>query len=486
MADAVRAVARAAYGRGARWVDVLWFDMLVKRARLELAPEDSLEFVPPWIGERMRWLSDEHAARVSLTGSDSTIFDGIDPVRMGRDLLPYVKEVPEVVNARTTNWTAGPCPNPRWAERVHPELDPEAALDKLWDEIVHVCRLDADDPVEAWRERMRAIVASAERLSERRFDAIHLRGPGTDLTVGLLPSHRWLGADFTTVDGLTHYPNLPTEEIFTTPDPERVDGHVSATMPLEVYGSFISGIEMTFEGGRATKVDARRGRGGAALDRREGGRRPARRARARRRRRTDRPARHGLLRDAARRERGEPHRARQRLHLPARGRGRPRSREPQRPPRRLHDREPRGRRRRDHARRRDRSRPPGRRVADLSDAQRFAELIVEVGANVQEGQEVEILADLGTEEVVRAIAGAAYRKGARFVDVWWWDALAEARAPAPRAAPRPSTTSRPSPARACCGSARSAAAGSGSSATPSRMPWRASIPSARAATCCRA
>ena len=106
---------------------------------------------------------------------------------------------------------------------------------------------------------MRAIVASAERLSERRFDAIHLRGPGTDLTVGLLPSHRWLGADFTTVDGLTHYPNLPTEEIFTTPDPERVDGHVSATMPLEVYGSFISGIEMTFEGGRATKVDADEG-----------------------------------------------------------------------------------------------------------------------------------------------------------------------------------------------------------------------------------
>ncbi|MEJ7569959.1 MAG: aminopeptidase [Gaiellaceae bacterium] len=259
MAEMVRAVARAAYGRGARWVDVFWWDMLVKRARLELAPEDSLEFVPPWIGERLRWLSDEHAARLSLTGSDSTIFDGIDPARMGRDLMPYVKEVPEIVNARTTNWTAGPCPNPRWAERVHPELPPDEALDRLWDEIVHVCRLDADDPEEAWRERMRAIVASAKRLTERRFDAIHLQGPGTDLTVGLLASHRWLGADFTTVDGLTHYPNIPTEEVFTTPDPERVDGHVSATMPLEVYGSFISEIRMTFEGGRATRVDADEG-----------------------------------------------------------------------------------------------------------------------------------------------------------------------------------------------------------------------------------
>ena len=259
MADAARAVARAGYARGARWVDVLWWDPLVKRARLELAPEDSLEFVPPWLGERMHWLSDERAARVSLSGSDSAVFDGIDPARMGRDLLPYLKEVPELVNDRTTNWTVGPCPNPRWAERVHPELPPDEALDRLWDEIVHVCRLDSDDPVAAWRERMRAIVASAKRLSERRFDAIHLTGPGTDLTVGLLPSHRWLGADFTTVDGLTHYPNIPTEEVFTTPDPERVDGHVSATMPLEVYGSLISGIKMTFEGGRATAVEAESG-----------------------------------------------------------------------------------------------------------------------------------------------------------------------------------------------------------------------------------
>jgi aminopeptidase len=259
MADAARAIARSAYRRGARYVDVFWWDLLIKRARLELAPEDTLEYVPPWVGRRMQWLSDERAARVSLTGTDSTVFDGIDSARMGRDLMPYIKEIPEIVNARTTNWTAGPCPNPRWAQRVHPELEPDEALEQLWDEVVHVCRLDTDDPVAAWRTRMEAIVASADRLTERRFDAVHFNGPGTDLTVGLMPSSRWLGADFTTVDGLTHYPNLPTEEVFTTPDPERVDGHVSATMPLEVYGSFMSGIRITFEGGRATKVDADEG-----------------------------------------------------------------------------------------------------------------------------------------------------------------------------------------------------------------------------------
>lgn len=256
MEDAARAVARAAYRRGAKYVDVFWWDLLVKQARLELADESTLDYVPPWIEERMEWLSREHAARVSLTGTSAAVFDGIDPARTGRDMLPYVPAVPKIVNERTTNWTAAPVPNPGWAARVHPELEPADALEKLWDEIVYVLRLDAEDPVEAWRERMTAIVASADRLTERRFDALHLKGPGTDVTVGLMPSSKWLGADFTTVDGLKHYPNLPTEEVFTTPDPERVDGHVSATMPLELYGSTMDGIRIEFEGGRAVKIDA--------------------------------------------------------------------------------------------------------------------------------------------------------------------------------------------------------------------------------------
>ncbi|HUQ23430.1 MAG TPA: aminopeptidase [Gaiellaceae bacterium] len=259
MEDAARAVARAGYRHGAKYVDVFWWDQLVKRARLDLADEDTLDFVPPWIEQRMRWLSDERAARVSLSGTSAAVFDGVDAARSGRDLLPYVATVPRIVNERTTNWTAGPCPNPGWAARVHPELEPDEALDKLWDEIVYVCRLDADDPVAAWRERMKAIVASADKLTDRRFDALQLQGPGTDLTIGLMPSSKWLGADFQTVDGRTHYPNLPTEEVFTTPDPDRIDGHVSATMPLELYGSYMNGIRIQFEQGQAVKIDADQG-----------------------------------------------------------------------------------------------------------------------------------------------------------------------------------------------------------------------------------
>ena len=259
MEDAARAIARASYERGAKYVDVFWWDQLVKRERLLHADDATLDYVPPWIGRRLEWLSEEHGARISLTGTSATAFDGIAPARLGRDLLPYVAEVPAIVNARTTNWTAGPYPNLEWAQRVHPQLEPEEALDRLWADVLHILRLDEEDPVAAWRERMEVILASADRLTERRFDAIHLRGPGTDLTIGLLPSSKWLGADFETVDGLTHYPNLPTEEVFTTPDPNRVDGHVSATMPLELYGSYMEGIRIEFEGGRAVKADADRG-----------------------------------------------------------------------------------------------------------------------------------------------------------------------------------------------------------------------------------
>jgi aminopeptidase len=257
-----REVARAAYQRGARWVDVLYFDQWLKRERVAHAPEDSLDFVPPWLVERLRWLSDEHAARITLSGPQApTALSGLDPSRAGRDLLPYLPQSGDVVNARTTNWSISPAPNPAWATAVYPDIPAEEAYERLWEAVVHICRLDEDDPVAAWEERMETLRAASSRLTERRFDRIHLHGPGTDLTVGLFPSSRWLAAGQETVDGIHHNPNVPSEEVFTTPDPSRTDGYVTATMPLELYGSVISGIHVEFEGGRAVKIDAEQGAG---------------------------------------------------------------------------------------------------------------------------------------------------------------------------------------------------------------------------------
>jgi aminopeptidase len=255
-----RQVARVAYERGARWVDVLYFDYWIKRERIARAPEDSLEFVPPWMLDRLQWLSDEHAARIWLSGPPAPkAFEGLDPKRAGRDLLPYLPLTGKIVNARTTNWSICPGPTPAWAEAVYPELPSEEAYRKLWESLVHICRLDADDPTAAWGERMNTLRSVAARLSEHRFDRVRLHGPGTDLTVGLFPSSQWHAADFETVDGVRHYPNIPSEETFTTPDPDRADGYVTATLPLELYGSVISGIRVEFAGGRAVKIDAERG-----------------------------------------------------------------------------------------------------------------------------------------------------------------------------------------------------------------------------------
>jgi aminopeptidase len=255
--ELTRTVTRAAYERGAKYVDVLYFDQWLKRERIALAAEDTLDFVPPWMRERLLYLSDEHAARVSLSGPHAPrALDGLDPARAGRDLLPYLPETGEIVNRMTTSWCIVPAPTRSWAELVYPGLDREDAFVKLWDDVAHICRLDADDPAQAWAERSSELKANAQRLTEQRYDALRLHGPGTDVTIGLLPSAHWAAGDLQTVDGRRHSPNLPTEELFTTPDPERVDGHVSATMPLELSGSIIAGIRVDFEGGRAVKIDA--------------------------------------------------------------------------------------------------------------------------------------------------------------------------------------------------------------------------------------
>jgi aminopeptidase len=253
-----RAVAEACYTRGAKFVDVVYFDPHLKRARIEHADPSTIEYVPDWYSERLLALSDERGARVSIAGpTEPGLMDGLDPTLVGKDRLPWLKEISKVVAERTTNWTIVPCPTVNWAHLVYPELADGAALEKLWEDLEHVLRLDEPDPNAAWDERMEILNSSAGRLTERGFDAIELRGPGTELTVGLLPTHRWWAADFSTVDGLRHFPNLPTEEVFTTPDPLRTSGHVTSTKPLVLRdGTIVRGLRVRFENGVATAVEA--------------------------------------------------------------------------------------------------------------------------------------------------------------------------------------------------------------------------------------
>ncbi len=252
-----RAVAEAAYQAGARFVDLQVFDVHLKRSRALYADPDTLTFVPPWYGERMLALSGAKAARIVFSGPVAPkIMDGIDPELVARDMLPAIKESIVVVNERATNWTIGPCPTPGWAELVHPSLDTGSALERLWNQIARVCRLDEPDPVAAWEERLDQLVAAARRLDALRLDSLRFEGPGTELSVGLFPSSHWLCGRFETAAGLRHAPNLPTEEVFTTPDPERVNGTVRSTKPLFTSGRMITGLTVSFEHGSAVEIDA--------------------------------------------------------------------------------------------------------------------------------------------------------------------------------------------------------------------------------------
>jgi aminopeptidase len=255
-----RAVAEAAYKQGARFVDLQVFDVHLKRSRALYADPSTLTFVPPWYGERMLALSGARAARIVLSGPAAPkIMDGIDPELAGRDMLPAIKESIMVVNERTTNWTIGPCPTPGWARLIHPWLDTGSALERLWEQIAHVCRLDEPDPVAAWEDRLDQLVLAASRLDALRLDSLRFTGPGTELSVGLFPSSHWLCGRFETAAGLRHAPNLPTEEVFTTPDPERVNGTVRSTKPLFTSGRMITGLTVRFENGRAVEIDADQG-----------------------------------------------------------------------------------------------------------------------------------------------------------------------------------------------------------------------------------
>jgi aminopeptidase len=256
--EQARATAEAAYKRGAEFVDVAYFDPYLKRVRIESADPDTLDFVPRWYGERLLEHAELNGARINLRSVTApNVMDGLDKSLRGKDMLPTVKEIFKVISERSTNWCFVPAPHPAWARLVYPDLPVDEAYEQLWRELEHVLRLDEPDPLAAWDERMAVLSDNAARLTERRFEAIELRGPGTELTIGLLPTAIWSSVEFSTAKGLRHLANLPSEEVFTTPDPRRTSGHVTAMKPLVLNdGTIIRGLTVRFEDGVAVEIDA--------------------------------------------------------------------------------------------------------------------------------------------------------------------------------------------------------------------------------------
>ena len=256
-APLVRELARVAYQEGARHVDVLYTDPHVRRALIEAGPDDSLDWSPPWLVERIERLTEVQGARITIVGDpEPELLADLDPRRVGRARMTAVVDASlKQATDRKVSWTIAAYPNEGWARAMFGEPD----VERLWQAVASCVRLDEADPVAAWRTHVDRLAERAETLNERRLDAVRFRGPGTDLTVGLLDGSRWESARVETIWGQAHVPNLPTEEVFTTPDPRRTEGTVRATRPLGLLGTIVRDLELRFEAGRAVEVRASSG-----------------------------------------------------------------------------------------------------------------------------------------------------------------------------------------------------------------------------------
>jgi aminopeptidase len=254
-APLVRAIARQAYANGARYVDVLYTDQHVRRAHIAAAADDALGYSPPWLVSRLRELGETGGALVAITGNpEPELYSDLDGERVGKARMREVAEESLKLTDGLCNWTIVAYPNEGWARTVFGEPD----VERLWDAVGAAVRLDEPDPVAAWRDHIARLQARATSLNERRFDHLRYRGPGTDLTIGLHPDSEWRAALDESI-GIKHVANMPTEEVFTTPDWRRTEGTVRSTLPLQIQGNIVRDLEVRFEGGRAVEVTAASG-----------------------------------------------------------------------------------------------------------------------------------------------------------------------------------------------------------------------------------
>lgn len=256
-AEIARAIARESYRAGAKHVIVLYGDLHVRHAAIELGPEEEVGWSAPHMLDLYRRAYDDRPAFISLTGNpDPDLLGDLDAALVGRSEPKELRAASlELITARRINWTVVAAPNAGWAAQVFGEPD----VERLWVAVATATRLDEDDPVAAWNEHVSKLQERANGLNQHSFDAIRFSGPGTDLTVGLVPDAHWTCARMQTEAGIEHIPNMPTEEAFTSPDWRRAEGVVRSTAPLLAAGSRVDGLEVRFEGGKIIDVKASAG-----------------------------------------------------------------------------------------------------------------------------------------------------------------------------------------------------------------------------------
>jgi aminopeptidase len=263
-----RRITEHAYKAGASLVTTLFTDEESALLRFRYGSDASFDSAASWLYEGMAAAYRNGAARLAITGNDPSLLSKEDPEkvsRANRSMSKAYRPALELITRHEINWTIVACATPAWAAAMFPDLPKDEALARLWDAIFAASRADQPDPVAAWKAHDANLHASAKRLNEKHYSALHFRGPGTDLRVGLADDHLWLGGGTTAGNGLYCIANMPTEEVFTTPHKDRVEGRVTSTKPLSYQGTMIEEISVRFEAGKI--VEARASRGNQVLQR---------------------------------------------------------------------------------------------------------------------------------------------------------------------------------------------------------------------------
>ncbi|MBP8693046.1 MAG: aminopeptidase, partial [Enterococcus sp.] len=260
--ELARLITKKAYELGAAEVIVKWNDSFIQKEFLLHAEQERLENIPQYrIDESDDWI-EKGASRISVVSSDPGALAGVDSTRIAAYQKAAGKALANLRKATQANkvsWTVVAAAGQEWANKVFPDLAPEAALDALWEQIFKTTRIYTEDPVAAWKEHTDTLQGKAEELNKEQFVALHYTAPGTDLMVGLPKNHVWEGVGSLNARGEKFNANMPTEEVFSAPDANRVDGYVSSTKPLSYAGSIISGMKFTFKDGKVVDFSAEEG-----------------------------------------------------------------------------------------------------------------------------------------------------------------------------------------------------------------------------------
>ena len=257
-----REVVRRAYQAGAPYVDIIWSDDDTTLARFEHAPDDSFEIFHEWRRDALLAAAARGDAILSIRSTDPELLKDQDPEKVATvqrvaqtELRPFSRHI---MNS-DLNWCLVSVPIPSWSTKVFPDVSEDEAQAKLWDAIFTTVRADLDNPVEAWQTHLENLEERRRYLNDKQYSALKYSAPGTDLTVGLVKNHLWLGGTQPTNDDIVYVANMPTEEVFTMPHKDRIDGTVRNTLPLSYSGNLIDGFEITFKEGKVVDYKAERG-----------------------------------------------------------------------------------------------------------------------------------------------------------------------------------------------------------------------------------